>query len=307
MAMRVRVVLCTLAALGSLWSAPTAAQYMFLDVDSDGFPTANDVMVSGAENKIDIWLVSDETRDGTISSIRTFDGRKPSLTSYQFVLRAEGGTVKWGKFQNAISTMITPFETFQSETEFSAGYGGPTVLPPGRFRLGSLSFSVESGNPTIRIVPSSMTNARAMTAFGSMAAGRDGDYTLKFADESLPHPDRGDWREAVGLSPAVAGKAATISEPDRVLRFGSRVLRSIHGELQLAVTTTRQGSVRVLLFDVAGRLVRVIANERALEGGVHEYPVTGPSRSGQRIAAGIYYFRVEAPEGVRTGKVAIVR
>ncbi|HET7904610.1 MAG TPA: FlgD immunoglobulin-like domain containing protein, partial [Candidatus Eisenbacteria bacterium] len=72
-------------------------------------------------------------------------------------------------------------------------------------------------------------------------------------------------------------------------------------------TTAVAGRVRVRVFDLQGRLVRSLADAPALAPGRHALPVDGRTDRGDALPSGIYYYRIETPEGSASGRFAWVR
>ncbi len=175
-------------------TTPATAQYMYLDSNGDGVHTAADQVNPAGATTIDIWLDTDNNRDGS-PSVCTTSSDSLTLNSYTFSLRAENGTMSWGLFTNRQPTMAVHFLTGSSSTEYFNGYGGITSLPPGTYRLGTLIASVASGSPQIQIVPSTahlppLPPNYTNTTFGSKCDGRDFDSTLKLGS---------DWFDIDGL------------------------------------------------------------------------------------------------------------
>ena len=75
----------------------------------------------------------------------------------------------------------------------------------------------------------------------------------------------------------------------------------------LRYTTTGAGPVHVALYDVSGRLVRVIEDRTSAPAGDHEASVDGMDGAGRHLASGTYYVRVESVDGVASGKVTVLR
>ena len=74
----------------------------------------------------------------------------------------------------------------------------------------------------------------------------------------------------------------------------------------LRLALTKAGAVRARLYDVRGRMVRTLADDSNLAPGRHVFAVDGRDDRGARLPAGVYYYRVEASEGVRSGSFVIV-
>ena len=64
--------------------------------------------------------------------------------------------------------------------------------------------------------------------------------------------------------------------------------------------------MRALVFDVAGRRVATLV-DRALDTGVHTLRWNGAGPGGRPVPAGVYFLRIEAPEGQATRKLLLLR
>ncbi|MEK7347252.1 MAG: putative Ig domain-containing protein [Candidatus Eisenbacteria bacterium] len=71
----------------------------------------------------------------------------------------------------------------------------------------------------------------------------------------------------------------------------------LNPEAVVAVETERDGRLRVLVFDVHGRMVRVLANEANAPAGLRELHFNGKDDRGRTLRAGRYYIRVESTMG----------
>ncbi len=75
----------------------------------------------------------------------------------------------------------------------------------------------------------------------------------------------------------------------------------------LTFSTTRAGWARVSVFDLHGRLVRRLLDQRGVSPGYHDVRIDGWSERGSRLPSGVYFYRVETAEGSLTGRFAIAR
>lgn len=308
--MRCRALLTVVATiLHALSGSSVSAQHMYLDTNEDGRSTATDAISERGGTFVDVWLQTDAGRDGTPTALRDEAGNKPSINSYTFIIRASGGVVRWGKFDNFQTTMIYPFGPRQNATDYYHGFGGSEYLPAGKVRLGRLHITVESGTPRLEIVSKSSLWDGARTSFGSRCVGADFDNTLKLAGtgaaaEPVGRKGQGDWNDATGVGAreaAVASDAIRGAATD--LRFGVRVVQSSSaGGPSILLTTTRGGFARIRLFDVSGRLVRTLLNEPFVNVGKHTARITATP-----TASGVYFYKVETPEGSRSGRVVLLR
>jgi hypothetical protein len=76
------------------------------------------------------------------------------------------------------------------------------------------------------------------------------------------------------------------------------------GNATVYVTSAKFGALAVRLFDVRGRLVRTLLDERFAAPGLHTVEVD-PSR-GSKLPAGLYFYQVTGAGGTRTGRVTIL-
>jgi PKD repeat protein len=75
----------------------------------------------------------------------------------------------------------------------------------------------------------------------------------------------------------------------------------------LTFTTARAGRAKVELFDVRGRLVRMILDEPSLAAGPHEVKIEGRGQRGEPLASGIYFIRGASVEGAFTKTITILK
>jgi hypothetical protein len=65
----------------------------------------------------------------------------------------------------------------------------------------------------------------------------------------------------------------------------------------LTYITTRQGAVRIDLFNIQGQLVRRIVDDPAMAAGTHDAIIDGRGAHGEKLASGVYYIRGTSAEG----------
>ena len=79
--------------------SPSTAQYMFLDANGDGIHTDADVVAATGTTDVDVWLITNQNRGGSPAQCSTQDGDLV-ISSYVVQLRASGGIVQWGEYEN---------------------------------------------------------------------------------------------------------------------------------------------------------------------------------------------------------------
>jgi len=75
----------------------------------------------------------------------------------------------------------------------------------------------------------------------------------------------------------------------------------------LTFRTSASGLVRVALFDARGRHLLDLMPSSQIAEGYHTIALDGRAASGQRLPGGVYYYRIESPDGTATGKIVLLR
>jgi len=75
----------------------------------------------------------------------------------------------------------------------------------------------------------------------------------------------------------------------------------------LRFTTSRAGAITVNLYDLQGRRVRTLARISLAEPGEQRIDIDGRTDTGTPLASGIYFYRVETPEGSAEGRFSILK
>ena len=68
----------------------------------------------------------------------------------------------------------------------------------------------------------------------------------------------------------------------------------------------RRGSVSLAVYDIRGTLVRTLVDDER-GAGIHEATWDGRDARGRSVASGIYFYRLEAGDFVRTRKMVLVK
>ncbi len=77
-----------------------------------------------------------------------------------------------------------------------------------------------------------------------------------------------------------------------------------YGRSTLSIALPEEGWLRVSLYDVKGRLLRRLADERQVGAGTYQFVIGG--EGSRRLAAGCYFVRVESPRGRVSGRFVVL-
>jgi hypothetical protein len=178
-------------------ASTAAAQYMYLDANGDGIHTPADVFPTSGTVTFDVWLKTNENRDGSTPVCSRNPDSPFTINSYTFLLLVRNGTVAWGGSVNRMPDLTIWLMPDSSSTEYYAGWASGTIHPPGTYRLASVTATIASGMPSVSIAanPAGISGS-AITSFGCNCEAVDYDNTMKLGI---------DWFDVEGLPYAVAG------------------------------------------------------------------------------------------------------
>ena len=172
-----------------------SAQYLYLDTNGNGVRDAGDRIQPTGTTTIDVWLQTDRNRDGTPAICDAETGVGLTINSYTIALDVFGGTVRFGPMDNRLPFTDRPvcFGTYEDTTNAASyhnGWGWRDILPPGTYRLATLTVEVTSGTPSIFVASRRRAQPSDRTSFGTKCSGLDADNTYKLGR---------DWADAAGL------------------------------------------------------------------------------------------------------------
>jgi len=81
----------------------------------------------------------------------------------------------------------------------------------------------------------------------------------------------------------------------------------LNPEALITFVTKKPGPIRVRLYDLSGRLVRTLTEESSAAAGYHDVRVDGRDENSERLASGVYFFRIESPDGNSAGRLSIMK
>ena len=82
--------------------------------------------------------------------------------------------------------------------------------------------------------------------------------------------------------------------PSLAFRLHQNTPNPFHPTTTIRFDLPQRAQVSLRIYDVAGRLVRNLVPGGTLEAGRHEAVWNGQGESGQRVGAGLYFYRLQA-------------
>src|SRR5438093_6595642 len=109
----------------------------------------------------------------------------------------------------------------------------------------------------------------------------------------------------LGLEPAIGEPDS--AEDDEIPLQPTLHPSPIRSSAVLSFATSRPGPLRLEILDLAGRLVRRPLDEIDAPAGPHVVMIGRAIDEGRRLSPGVYFYRIQATEGVRTGRFVTLR
>jgi hypothetical protein len=211
----------------------------------------------------------------------------------------------------------SPLET--SETSAIAARGPRAVVGDPHVGAGDLVVRLEGVDPLLEgglpDVTMRLGAHEVAAAIASIGGDADGDgceeLEVRFTAEALRAllADRDPGNLQVTVSARRGDEAVEIPlalewSGEGLAFAASFAPNPMRGQGTLTFALPEAGPVRVELFDLAGRRVRTLLDEAHVKAGRHTIAV---SSHAPRLAAGVYFYRVDAmPNGLRSGRVVVL-
>jgi len=75
----------------------------------------------------------------------------------------------------------------------------------------------------------------------------------------------------------------------------------------LSFRTESPGPVTARLFDLHGRCVLTLLRRAALNAGDHQIPIDDQDETGRPLASGVYFYRIDSPDGTARGRLVVAK
>jgi hypothetical protein len=102
---------------------------------------------------------------------------------------------------------------------------------------------------------------------------------------------------ATGVEPSVAPAAFEVQARPNPAPAGRAV--------EFSWSSPRAGRMRITVYDAAGRQVAKMSSAQSATGGVLAW--NGRNSQGERVPAGVYFYRAEGPGSTASGHVTVLR
>lgn len=171
------------------------------------------------------------------------------------------------------------------------GYNGQTISALGKSRIGS-----DINRDGVDEIQATFRPGELRTLFQSVPNG----YTNVSVTLQV---ELTTGEKAMGTAAATIVKLSWLNGKS----LASVAPNPLNPEATLSYVTMKPGIASVQLFDIHGRLVRTLVEPQQTDAGLHQVTIDGRDGQGNKLASGVYYYRVESADGVTKGNVAILK
>jgi len=132
-------------------------------------------------------------------------------------------------------------------------------------------------------------------------SGQAGRYTLTFVAT-------GAFTGTDSTVLTVTTQSTGVAAPDAGTSLRPRVAPNpVTAFTRLTFTTTREGPLRVQVFDLTGRAVRTLIDQAQAQAGEYDLGFEVGSGSEAPLAPGLYFYRIQTSEGAARGRFVVLR
>ncbi len=135
---------------------------------------------------------------------------------------------------------------------------------------------------------------------------RDWHLTVTVSGQGPPEPVQIGRLEASGcLDPS--GTPEDIYLPVTVIWLLQNAPNPFNPQTTITFEIPGQAAVSLQVFDVSGRLVRLLIDNETVEGGRHETVWNGRDDTGRNVATGVYFYRLESGPWSEMKRMALIK
>ncbi|MBK7141035.1 MAG: T9SS type A sorting domain-containing protein [bacterium] len=250
----------------------------------DSIWVANGSGVAGMSVAVDIFLFNERnTRD--VSVALTWGSDRLTFDSLSFEgMRADPAQSKFTQYSNALHQCLGQIT-----------FGDDVPLAPGTGLFMQAWFSIDESTPDTAITIDSASYAGVQGTFLLLTAV-DGNREVR------PIFRSGELQVSVATD--VDDQDGSLLPRDFALM--QNYPNPFNPTTVIEFALPRASNVKIELYDITGRLVRTLT-DGSMSAGTHKVSFDGRSSSGNQLASGVYFYRLQANDFTATKKMLLMK
>ncbi len=240
--------------------------------------------IAGRPVAIDIYLYNErDTRD--VSIALTWETGRMTFDSISFAgMRAEPAQTKFTQYSNVLHQCLGQIT-----------FGEADPLPAGTGRFMQAWFTIDPATPDTLI-----------TIDTASFAGLQGTFLVLTSVDGNRQVDPIYHAGTVQVSVGTDVDDTDGSQLPRYFALSQNYPNPFNPTTVIEFALPRASDVRIELFDITGRLVRTLA-DGPMAAGTYSVTFDGRSSSGNQLATGVYFYRLQADSFVATKKMLLMK
>jgi hypothetical protein len=152
------------------------------------------------------------------------------------------------------------------------------------------------------------TEAGPRTWVADVPWAEDGFYSI--ADPEAPTTEARYWLAEAGRDGSVTWHGPAVLPPQGPSLRGFLLAQNrpnpVRGATTITFETPRAGSVEIAIYDLGGRRVATILDNKDLPAGPNAVTWAGEDERGRRLSPGVYFYTLESGGEKRTKKLLLL-
>jgi hypothetical protein len=145
------------------------------------------------------------------------------------------------------------------------------------------------------------------TGSGYVIGSSENDFYGGIQITALDPPDGVTWTSESGVFLSNVSSADDFVIPKRAPHLIQNYPNPFNPQTTIAYDLPKQEAVSLRVFDLSGRLVRMLVDSEIVASGRQEAVWNGRDDTGRRVASGTYFYRLEAGEYSETKRMALIK
>jgi hypothetical protein len=224
---------------------------------------------------------------------------------YSLEITAPATTAQFGT--NDSPNWVTTTSAAGAVYRFAAWIRSASATGRGQVRVREYTGSTMNGMSYSPVVTLSPSWQLVTVDYAAAAGGSTLDFQILDGPVLAGEVFQADNVSIRAVSGEVVAAAPVRQTPVKVPLEAVVAPNPLNPEAILTFTTSPGGACRLRIYNASGRFVRSLLEEPAMPAGRHSVRFDGRDAAERRLASGVYFYELEAPNGSMRGRFVIMK